>query len=362
MRVGLIVNPIAGVGGQLALKGSDGALARQAIAAGAVPAAGARAAQALGALSGRGVSVVTCAGEMGEASVAAAGLAADIAYRPAGATDSADTVAAAHAIVRAGVDLLLFAGGDGTARDLLAALGSDCPVPVFGIPSGVKMLSAIFATSPRAAGNALTAWADLGVPPARLVDILDRDADGGIRLHGALPAPDTAMRQPAKAARDGTADARLHAAARVVAADLQTAPLAIIGPGATMMLVKQALAGTGTLLGVDAYHYGAPLALDADAATLSRLARDSAARIVLGVIGGQGFLLGRGNQQIPAALISPDVRAGLDIIASADKLAALDGGELLVDSGDSRVDTALSGYVRVRTGGATSMMMRVRPA
>ncbi|QHL91600.1 hypothetical protein GVO57_13360 [Sphingomonas changnyeongensis] len=362
MRVGLIVNPIAGVGGELALKGSDGDLAHRAIAAGAVPAAGARAAQALAALSGRALPILTSAGQMGEASAAAAGLAAEIVHRAGAVTDSADTVACARALVRAGADLLLFAGGDGTARDVLAALGADSPVPVLGIPSGVKMLSGVFATSPRAAGAALATWVERGLPPNRLVDILDRDADGGIRLHGALLAPETMMRQPAKAARDGTPEAGLRAAARLLAAELRTARLVVVGPGATMMMVKQELAGMGTLLGVDAYCDGMPIALDADAATLRRLACDTPARIVLGVIGGQGFLLGRGNQQIPAAILAPHVRAGLDIIASADKLAALRAGELLVDSGDSRIDSLLSGHVRVRTGASTSMMMRVRAA
>lgn len=361
MRLGLIVNPIAGVGGTLALKGSDGDHAARALAAGAVPMAAARATLALSALAGGGVTVATSAGAMGEASVIAAGLTPEVVHRPASPSAPSDTHAAVAALVAHGIDLLLFAGGDGTARDVLAALG-DRAVPVLGIPAGVKMLSGVFATSPRAAGAALAAWATRGLPPARLSDVLDRDADGGIRLHGALPVPSAPALQGAKGARDGAPGAAIQAAARALAAELRAAPLAIIGPGATMMAVKQALAGAGTLLGVDAYCQGQPAAMDATAATLHALARATPPEIVLGVIGGQGFLLGRGNQQLPAALVAPGARVALHILAEQDKLAALAQGALLVDSGDPAVDAALEGHVRVRTGVRTSMMMRVRPA
>lgn len=361
MRVGLIVNPISGVGGALALKGSDGALAARALAAGAPALAGARAAQALGGLAGWPGRIVTSAGAMGADSVAAAGLASEIVHRAAWPSRAQDSIDAARALAAAGVDLLLFAGGDGTARDLLAPLAGGT-LPVLGIPTGVKMLSAVFATSPRAVAAALAAWRDRGLPLARPGDVLDRDADGGIRLHGALPVPQTDLLQRAKAARDGAPGASLQAAAAALAAELAGAPLAVIGPGSTMMLVKQALAGAGTLLGVDAYRAGVPIALDADAATLRALMAQGPARIALGVIGGQGFLLGRGNQQLTAALDASRFQAGLDILASAEKLAALPLGELLVDSGDPAIDRRFAGHVRVRTGRHTSMMMRVRPA
>jgi predicted polyphosphate/ATP-dependent NAD kinase len=361
VRLGLIVNPIAGIGGTLALKGSDGDHAARALAAGAEPTAAARATQALNALAGRDLVIGTSAGAMGQDSVLAAGLTPDIVHQGAHPSGASDTAAAARALAAGPLDLLLFAGGDGTARDVLAALG-DAPVPVLGIPAGVKMLSAVFATSPRAAGAALAEWLERGLPRAGLADVLDRDPDGGIRLYGALPAPTARVLQGAKGARDGAPGANIQAAARALAAELRAEPLTIVGPGATMMLVKEALAGAGTLLGVDAYSHGRPLALDAPAATLRELARATPPHIVLGVIGGQGFLLGRGNQQLPAALAMPGARAGLHILAAQDKLAALTHGALLVDSGDPAIDAAFEGHVRVTTGVRTSMMMRVRRA
>lgn len=55
-----------------------------------------------------------------------------------------------------GIDLLVFVGGDGTARDVVEVL--DREVPVLGIPSGVKMYSGIFAASPEAAAELVTMY------------------------------------------------------------------------------------------------------------------------------------------------------------------------------------------------------------
>lgn len=361
MRLGLIVNPIAGVGGPLALKGSDGDRGWAALAAGAAPIAADRAAIALSDV-GPAVAIVTCAGSMGETAATAAGRESEIAYRPTTETSARDTVAAARAIVARGVSLLVFAGGDGTARDLLVArdaLGAGAFPPVLGIPAGVKMLSSVFATSPRRAGRLLADWSARGIPPADRAEVLDRDAAGGIVLYGELAVPRTSDVQAAKAARDGLPDAALRAAAHATARELRDVPLAFVGPGSTMMMVKEALCGMGTLLGVDAYARGQPVAIDADAATLVVLASAIPPRIVLGVVGGQGFLLGRGNQQLTKEIIDLAGIERIKILADADKLAALPTGALLVDSGDPTLDARLAGQVAVITGPRRRMMMQI---
>lgn len=361
MRIGFIVNPFAGLGGPLGLKGSDGVATWRAHAPTDGAYAAGRAVSMLRRLDLPALTLLTAGGAMGADAASAAGLAPQVLYRPAGEpTCAADTVAAAAAIHAEGIDLLLFAGGDGTARDLLgAALGE---TPVLGIPAGVKMHSAVFATSPAAAAAAL---GTLGRPPLATTpaEVIDRTAPAEPpRLFGVLQGLATPQRQAAKASPPGQWDADLCAAATHLAGELRDAPFAVIGPGATMALVKAAMPGAGTLLGVDAYAAGRQIARDADSRTLLAMAGDRPVRIALGVVGGQGFLLGRGNQQLSPALVRRATRNGLTVLAAADKLAALPSGRLLVDSGDPELDTLLAGHFAVRTGVRRTMLMLVEPA
>ncbi len=178
-RLGLIVNPIAGIGGRAGLKGSDGAdVVARARALGGVAEAPQRAASALeqlGASAGQ-VEIVTFGGPMGEDVTRAQGLTPILVGRPRSeATTADDTRAAAVALAEAGVDLLLFAGGDGTARDIYAAIGAR--LPVLGIPAGVKIHSAAFATTPRAAGQLAALYLDGRVTGLRDAEVMDIDED-----------------------------------------------------------------------------------------------------------------------------------------------------------------------------------------
>jgi predicted polyphosphate/ATP-dependent NAD kinase len=150
MRLGLIVNPIAGIGGRVGLKGSDGAEIQQmALRLGAVPQAQVRAAAALEVLTPwqDALELVTPPGLMGEDLARSCGFAPQvIGLLPPGPTSAADTRRFAQAMSNQPVDLLLFAGGDGTARDICAVVGESHPV--LGIPAGVKIHSAVFATRP----------------------------------------------------------------------------------------------------------------------------------------------------------------------------------------------------------------------
>lgn len=364
MRLGLIVNPLAGIGGPLALKGSDGPLGAAALAAGARSIAGDRAAVALAALkAATNLAIVTSAGAMGGDIATAAGLPVEIVHHaPAGATSSADTLEAA-ARIAGQVDLLLFAGGDGTARDVMAAVGER--VPVLGIPAGVKMHSAVFATSPRAAGALLADLVARGaVGATAAAEVLDRSAAGqdAPQLHGLMRTPDDRRRLQGRKATAASDAADVEAACRAVARSIADDALTIIGPGATMQQLKALLGVDGTLLGVDVMSGGRCLARDADGATLRALADGRRVRLVLGVVGGQGFLLGRGNQQIGAAIVGGVPREDVIVIAAAAKLAVLPNGRLLVDTGDPAVDDRLAGYIQVHTGGGRRAMMRVDAA
>lgn len=359
-RLGVIVNPIAGMGGRVGLKGTDGpeVLAR-ARALGAEPVSGLRAARALAEL--QGVAVLTAPGAMGAEACAAAGLACETLD---GVTmDAAGTRDAARAMAAAGVALILFAGGDGTARDVTGVVGTR--VPVLGIPTGVKMQSAVFATSPAAAGR-LAARVMAGEARFREAEVMDLDEEAlrqgrvSPRLHGvALVPEERALMQAGKAGAVVTDEAALEALARRIAGEMGRGRLYILGCGTTMRRVKRAIGFDGTLMGVDVALDGRLLAADVSEAQLLRLTENTPATVILGVTGGQGFLLGRGNQQVSAAVLRQVGRANLVVVAGAMKLAALDPACLHVDTGDAAMDAELTGYIAVRTAPDRSAMIRI---
>lgn len=367
MIVGLIVNPVAGLGGAVALKGSDGAdVQARALALGAVPRAAARAAAALGALHSRrpGLRVRTVAGAMGEDSAVAAGVPYEIAHHPRARTKStsgtgaADTRAAVAAL--GGVDLLLFAGGDGTARDVLDGGPRS---PVLGVPAGVKVYSGCFGLSPFAAG-ATAAGFDGATVEAEVVDLDEeayRSGRVGVRLYGILRVPAARARLSGRktgssAAPPGSAES----IAREVAASMLPGTAYALGPGATTLAVGRELGLELTPLGVDVVRDGAVLASDVTEQTLLTLAMSQVTHGVLSVIGGQGFVIGRGNQQFSPRVLAR--LAGITVLATRQKLAALGGRPLLVDSGDLAADAAFGGHTRVVTGHRESVMYRIQSA
>lgn len=374
-RLGLVVNPVAGLGGAVGLHGSDGAATVvRALALGAVPHAEERTAAALRALVTRWPArltlprVLTGAGMMGEACARAAGLEPEVVDRAAdpAATSAEDTRRLVGRLVEAGVELLLVAGGDGTARDVAAVAPPE--LPVLGVPAGVKIQSAVYAVSPRAAGE-LAAVFLAAEPGRRRTDrreLLDLDEDayrtGAVspRLHGELTVPAADRRLQAR--KEPTPRSEAAAAAGIaeeLGRGLVPGERIVLGPGSTLATVKTRLGIAPTLVGVDlveATGPGAarPLVTDASERDLLAAVGDGDATLVVTPIGGQGFILGRGNQQLGPALVRAVLerrgRDGLVVIAVPTKLAALGGRPLLVESGDPALDGILAGYVRVVTG------------
>ncbi|MDH6709310.1 putative polyphosphate/ATP-dependent NAD kinase [Kitasatospora sp. MAA19] len=374
IRIGLVVNPVAGLGGRVGLKGSDGAeVQRRARTLGARPAATLRAEVTLRQLNvlARSLTLLTAAGPMGADAAQAAGLHATVVHRPAGPdTTAADTRAAVRALVAVGTDLLLFCGGDGTARDVLAALGPGPGPPVLGIPAGVKMHSAVFAVHPRAAAEVAAAWA--GGEGVRLVsaEVMDRDEaalrDGRIsaRLHGWLTVPVLPSRvQQRKTGSSATDPEALGGIAAEVAERVGPGGLLALGPGGTTQAVAAALGAADACPGgVDVLRLepgGTARIVVRDARADQLLALPAAPWIALSPIGGQGFLLGRGNQQITPELLRTAGPERLLVLATEAKLAALAGRPLLLDTGDPALDHALSGHVRVITGRRSSAVYRL---
>lgn len=368
--IGIVINPLAGVGGAVGLKGSDGpGTVAEAYARQASFDACTRALPAL--LRLRAVAdvarfqVVTAAGAMGEESCRVAGLEARVVAWPAcSPSSSADTAAACRAFIDAGADLILFAGGDGTARDIAAIAGTD--LPVIGIPCGVKMYSGVFALTAARAGEvaAQCARGPFDVRPVELLDIDEAElrADRvSSRLHGHVLAPvDRTRMQASKAHMPDSGRADIDAACRQLAAEFERDTLYIVGPGTTMATLCERAGVRGTLLGVDAIVNGSVVAADVSEASLLKLLDEwPSASIAVGVIGRQGCLFGRGNQPISARVLSGVARQRIEVVASVHKLLSLVDGRLFVDTGDANTDRALAGPLRIRTGANRSMVMRL---
>ncbi|WP_441247898.1 ATP-NAD kinase family protein [Kitasatospora sp. McL0602] len=361
-RVGLVVNPVAGVGGAVGLKGSDGP-AVQALAAqlGARPHAVERAALALAELTARhpgGFQLLTAGGPMGADSATAAGLHPQLVHDPGRPTTPADTRATVRALRRAGVRLLLFAGGDGTARDVHDA---EPGCPVLGVPTGVKMHSAVFAVHPRAAGEAAAAHLRGAGLPVHDREVLDLDEQAlregrlGARLHGHLPVPELPLRlQQRKTGSTALDPAAVGGIAAELRSRLAEGELLVLGPGTTTRAAAAALGAGTTLLGVDLLTRSGDglrlLAADLGAAELHTHLRGRVPWVALSPTGGQGFLLGRGNQQLSPALLRAAGRGRLLVLCTEAKLAALGGRPLLLDTGDESLDHDLAGHLPVITG------------
>jgi predicted polyphosphate/ATP-dependent NAD kinase len=357
-KVGLIVNPLAGIGGRVGLKGSDGAdIQRRAQELGAVPQAQARAAQALERLkplSDR-IELVTYPGEMGEDAARACGFDPMVvgAIRP-GQTTAEDTRRAAREMRQRAVDLLLFAGGDGTARDIYEAVCED--LVVLGIPAGVKIHSAVYATHPGAAGELAALYLEGRADGVREAEVMDIDEEAfrqgslSARLYGYLRIPvRSGLVQSQKVPSSGE-EVSVAAIAIDVAEKMEPGVLYILGPGTTVRAIAEELGVKKTLLGVDVVLDREMVLSDANEAQLLALLDGRPARIVVTPIGGQGFIFGRGNQQLSPRIIAAVGRENIVVVSTPGKLHALGQQPLLVDTGDPAVDVMLGGYLLVITG------------
>jgi predicted polyphosphate/ATP-dependent NAD kinase len=368
-RIGLIVNPIAGMGGRVGLKGTDGAEAlSRARELGATPQSAARAQIALKQVLTHlepGLVVHTPSGEMGEVVARRLGIAPLITggMIPE-ATTSIDTQAAARALAASGIDLLLFAGGDGTARDVAEAIGTT--IPALGIPTGVKMHSAVYATNPRTAGDAAARFLAASNPRTTEAEVMDIDEDAfrsgrvSARLFGMLRVPDIPQFVQHLKSGSASSDSRalLEIADDIIERMCDDA-LWILGPGTTTRAISDRLGLPKSLLGVDLVRRGAVIAADVTEQQLLGHLDGSPARIVVTPIGGQGFLFGRGNQQLSPGVIRAVGKTNIIVIATQEKIAGLRGEPLLVDTGDADLDAELSGFMRVVSGFHTETVYRV---
>jgi predicted polyphosphate/ATP-dependent NAD kinase len=368
MRIGLIVNPVAGLGGRVALKGSDGVeIQHKALLLGARPEAGMRTTAALKELEhlASRIEFLTYPGEMGEDVLRAAGYEFELAGGiRGGRTDAADTREGAVRMTQMGIDLLLFAGGDGTARDIHDAIGLG--QPVIGIPAGVKIHSAVFGTHPRSAGELARLFLERNDTRLQEREVMDvdevalRSGRMSARLYGFLSVPVVHhLVQAQKAPSPVSEQTVLQAIALEVVELMESDYLYLLGPGTTTRAVAARLGLAKTLLGVDVVSQKALLAQDATEEQLLALMSGRRAHIIVAPIGGQGFLFGRGNQQISPAVLGLVDKEHIVGISTPDKIFALRGEPFLVDTGDPELDRALTGFVPVITGYRERIVYRI---
>ncbi len=364
--IGLIVNPIAGMGGRVGLKGTDGGeLLERAIERGALPVAEERADRALARLHERcaGLRLVAAHGRMGADLAEAHRF--DTEVLPGGgtgATTAEDTRLAARELVRRHVDLIVFAGGDGTARDIHAVVGDN--VPILGVPTGVKMHSGVFATTPENAGDVVGAFVNSHPSsPLREAEVVDAEtrADAiSTRLYGAARVPDDRLRVQAVKSRGAPHDEdALDAVCAAIASSMDPGRIYLLGPGTTMRRVTRQLGLEKTLLGVDAVRAGRLLGSDLAERDLLELIAAEPVTLVIGVVGGQGAILGRGNQQLSPAVLRRVGIENIEIVAGLRKLLALEPPLLRVDTGDPELDRTLCGYRRVHVAPKRTLVCRV---
>ena len=353
-KLGLIVNPVAGLGGSVGLKGSDG-MVEEALARGAVPQSERRAEVALQELLEirDSITVYTGPGSMGGDLAEQMGFSCVIMEaRTAAATTAEDTRALSAWLQEQGVDLILFAGGDGTARDICTTATGDA---VFlGIPAGVKIHSPVYARSPATAGRLALLYLRGQVMDVTEEDVLDIDEEQyrqeriNTRLYGCLRIPkESDYTQCRKCSSSSSEEDSIAAIADYVADTMEKDTFYIIGAGTTTRAVMRELELENTLIGVDLVYNYELMAADVYGKQILELIGDKPAKLVVTVTGGQGFLFGRGNQQLTPEVLRRVGKENIIILATKDKIVKLRGQPLLVDTGDAQLDQYLSGYHQV---------------
>ncbi|MBN1762392.1 MAG: ATP-NAD kinase family protein [Methanomicrobia archaeon] len=351
MKIGFLINPIAGMGGSVGLKGTDG-LVDEAVELGAQPVATERARKCMAALTVNAL-ILTCSDAMGEEALSSP-QSYEVVYSFEGhRSTSEDTKKACTRFLEEGIELLLFCGGDGTARDVYSVV--ERKVPIIGIPAGVKMHSAVFAISPKGAAQMVELFVK-GKAEVRDVEVMDTDEDAyrrnelRMKVFGYARTPyEPVLVQHGKSLfQSVTEEKAKEEIAQFAIEFMRDGSLYIMGAGTTIHKIAELL-GLGeekTLLGVDAVKDGRLVGKDLNEQELLRLlGEEPKVKILVSPIGAQGFVFGRGNQQLSAKVLEKVGVENVIVLATPHKLA--ETPFLLVDTGSEELDEQLSGYMSV---------------
>lgn len=368
-KLGLIINPVAGLGGSVGLKGSDG-LVEEALARGAVPQSERRTELALQELLEMkdSITVYTGQGSMGENLANALGFACVVmpCTTSSNTTTAQDTRDLSRWLQEQGMDLILFAGGDGTARDICAT-AQDGAV-FLGIPTGVKIHSPVYARSAATAGRLALMYLQGQVESAQEAEVLDIDEEQyrqeiiNTKLYGYLRVPAEPAYTQCRKCGSSASEEETHAAIAAYVADtMKRDTYYIIGAGTTTRAIMRELELENTLIGVDLVKDFDLVANDVYGNQILDYIGDKPAKLVVTVTGGQGFLFGRGNQQLTPQVLRRIGKENIIILATKEKILQLRGQPLLVDTGDAELDAQLSGYHNVICDYQETIICKVCP-
>lgn len=367
LTLGLIINPLAGIGGSVGLKGSDGEkTVAEAFSRGAQCQSNARTKLALEVLLPikQQLKIITCPFNMGESLVASMGFEYELVEAESGAlnnrdaaviTTAKDTYNAADKMLRKKVDIILFAGGDGTARDICRAVADS--IPVLGIPAGVKIHSAVYAVTPKAAGEVIAQLASGQLIDMKSHDVRDIDEDAfrnnivRAKLYGEMRVPQAG--QFVQSVKQGGVEVEalvLQDIAADIIQNMEDDVLYFVGSGKTTLAVMDEVQLDNTLLGIDAVMNHQLLQSDVSERDILTYLDQFSCKAIISIIGGQGHIIGRGNQQLSAQVLKRLGKENLIVISTKAKISALQGRPLIVDSGDNELDELFSGTIEVTTG------------
>jgi len=364
-KIGLIVNPVAGMGGSVGLKGTDGEMFQKAIELGAHPATPDRTKNFISHIKNKEkISLYVAPGKMGKNYVKESDLPSIVIGTISKETSSEDTKRIADLMLDKGIELLIFVGGDGTARDIYDVVA--LKIPVVAVPSGVKVFSAVFATSDRAAAEMVDAFVDsTDVTEGEVLDIDEdafRDNILASKLYGYLLVPN--VRKSLQAGKEASnvsvtsAEAKKEIAAYIVES-MDKKALYLLGPGTTLKTIADEIGIPKTLLGVDGIFDGKLVGTDLNESGILELFKKYEKRkIIVTPIGGNGFIFGRGSKQFTPEVIRQVGRENIIVVGTVGKLNRLDC--LRVDTGDYESDKILSGYMEVIVGYKEMMKVSVK--
>lgn len=368
MKLGFIVNPIAGMGGKVGLKGTDGKeVLEKALKLGAYPESPEKAKKALEVLIPLmdKIEIITCPGNMGEEEATELGFRPKVIGERKPDVGPEDTEEAARKMLELGVDLLLFAGGDGTARNVYNVIGDK--LPVIGIPAGVKIHSAVYANHPRNAGEVALKYLKDELKTIREAEVMDIDEEAyrkgqvTAKLYGYMKVPyQRQLVQSLKAGRPEQEESTQDAIADRIISDMKPDIFYIIGSGTSTRPIMEKLGLPNTLLGIDIVKDKKLIASDVGEKDILKTIDGKKAQIIVTIIGGQGYIFGRGNQQLSGKVIKKVGKENVRIIATKSKIISLGGQPILVDTGDDEVNKMFNGYMRVLTSYNEEIMYRVK--
>lgn len=352
-KIGLLINPIAGMGGAVGLKGTDGdEILEEARRRGAHPQSELKSKLALESFltqnPPKDYKFYCYSPSMGGNLCAQLDIPFLLGPGNKVKTKREDTLKACQWMKDQGVDLLVFAGGDGTARDILT---SKVDLPVLGIPTGVKIHSSVFVRTPKHLGRELSELLRLPLHEVELREVMDIDEERfrnnrlSARLFGYLGVPKNLRYLQMKKSSGGVENQiALQGIAQRIIGSMEPEEYYFVGPGTSTKPILDVLGIEGSLLGVDILKDKKLVVKDAKEEDLLKILNNSNAKIIVSVIGGQGYIFGRGNQQFSPAVLRKVGKKNIQIIATAEKLGSLGGRALLMDLGDESLEKDLSGF------------------